>query len=116
MTGQRRVHADTRLRDSPEDRVGLMLPATISERVDDLVALADESGERTNRKELIAALILGATTAGEELAAVVRRYRRATVRDALLHPEGAGGLIYLPPRGPGPRPRAKRPPNPTQTR
>jgi hypothetical protein len=36
----------------------------ISERLDDLVTLAEQTGERTNRKELIASLIVAAPTTG----------------------------------------------------
>lgn len=108
MSTQRRVHADTPVCDAPEDRVGLMLPAPISDRVDGLVALTEEAGDRTNRKELIAFLIFAAPRVGEELAAMLRRYRRATVRDALVNPEDAGRLISLPTHRPGPRKRTKR--------
>jgi hypothetical protein len=108
MTTQRRVQADTPVRDSPEDRVGLMLPAPISVHLDALVALTEDAGDRTNRKELIASLILAAPRMGGKLAVILRRYRRATVRDALLHPEDAARLIDLPIHRPGPRRRTKR--------
>jgi hypothetical protein len=107
MTTERRVQADMPVRDSPEDRVGLMLPAPISVHLDALVALTEDTGERTNRKELIAFLIFAAPRVGDELAAMLRRYRRATVRDSLLHPELAGRLVHLPTHRPGPRRRTK---------
>lgn len=108
MTSQRRLPANTPLRESPEQGVGLSLPIPISDRVDALVSLTEAAGDRTNRKELIASLILAAPALSEELAAGLRRYRVAAVRDALLDPERAGDTINVQGRRPGPRPRKRR--------
>lgn len=107
MTPQRKMPASTPLRDSPEQGVGLSLPIAISDRVDALVALTETAGDRTNRKELIASLILAAPALSDKLAAGLRRYRVATVRDALLDPETAHQNISVPVRRPGPRPRKR---------
>jgi hypothetical protein len=100
-----RVDATKRLRDCAEGTVGLALPRPLSDRVDALVSLADDHGERTSRKELIAALILDAPVDGSRLAKLLSRYRLATARDALLDPESAGATIPLAERRPGPRAR-----------
>jgi hypothetical protein len=103
----RRVSADTPLSDVEEHHVGLALSHPISHRVDELVRLLEATGERTNRKELMASLILGAPAAGDELAQLVRRYRTAVVRDTLLDPDRGGAVITVPIRKPGPRRRRR---------
>lgn len=85
--------------------MGLALSHPISDRVDALVDLIESAGERTNRKELIAALILAAPVQPDQLAAVLRGYRQALVRDALLDPRQAGATVHLKPHRPGPRRR-----------
>jgi hypothetical protein len=107
MTAQRRISADTALRDCPEGNVGLAFPLPISDRLDALVALAEAAGDRTNRKELLASLILATSPIGQELAAALRNYRRATARDARIDGKSSS-TILLPSRRPGPRPRKRR--------
>lgn len=106
MTARRRVDAATPLPACPETRIGLSMPSLISDRLDDLVALAEEVGEHTNRKELLASLILAAPTAGADVSTLVRSYRLAKARDALL-----GGnddqFIAIRSHRPGPRPRGR---------
>lgn len=107
MTTRRKIRADTPLRDCPESRVGIALPAPISQRVDDLVELAEGAGERTTRKELLGALILAAPTRGQDLAATLKTYRLATARDTRGDGVAEGPTMPLPHRRPGPRPRKK---------
>lgn len=104
----RRLPADTPLSDLEEHSVGLALSDPMSDRVDALVRLVDGTGDRTNRKELIAALILGARPLGDDLAQLVRRYRAAVARDTLIDPDSAGPVLALGTRKPGPRRRRKR--------
>ncbi len=99
------VRADTPLADLDERSVGLALAVPLSERLDALVRLVEASGDRTSRKELIAALILAAPTEGEDLAGFVRLYRKALARDALLDPGAAPDQLALEVRKPGPRRR-----------
>lgn len=99
------VQADTPLVDLDERSVGLALAVPLSERLDALVRLVEASGDRTSRKELIAALILAAPPDGEDLAACVRVYRTALARDTLLDPAAAPDHLALEPRRPGPRRR-----------
>lgn len=107
MATRRRISADTPLPECPEKRIGLSLPAPISERLDDLVTLAEQTGERTNRKELIASLILAASTTGEEVAALLRNYRQAKARDARPGGATAEATIVIRSHRPGPRPRRR---------
>jgi hypothetical protein len=107
MTSRRRISAATPLRECPESNVGLALVLPISDRLDALVSLAETSGSRTNRKELLASLILAAPTDGEELAEAVRSYRRSSAGQARLDGEDGGSSLTVAPRRPGPRPRRR---------
>ena len=108
MSTRRGVSQDTPVRDCPDRNIGLVLPAPISDRVDELVALAESAGDRTNRRELIAALILVAAARGDELAKALRQYRRSTVRDALVVRKKLSGPVQFSTHRPGPRPRRSR--------
>lgn len=100
-----RIPADALLRGLDEHSIGMALSEPISARLDDLVALVEGVGERTNRKELLGALILAATPEGAALAALVHRYRTAEVRDTLVEPGAPSRYVRFPPRRPGPKPR-----------
>lgn len=54
-------------------------PIPLDNFLDRLVALADEAGQKTTRKELAAAIILQAPREGDALAVLVTTYRKATV-------------------------------------
>lgn len=101
----RRTPADAPLRGLPERNVGLALSDPVSARLDALVALADAAGERTNRKELVAALIVGADSESGHLVALVRRYRTAVARDTLIKPGEVPSQLVFPTIRPGPRRR-----------
>ena len=68
------------LRDAEPLRVGASIPQPLDTRLDALVRTAERAGERTNRRELVAALILATPTAPTELADLLHRYRRAPDR------------------------------------
>src|SRR5438128_7350815 len=90
----------TPLPSCPERSVGLSLPVPINARLDLLVRLAAQAGERTSRKELAAACILGRARWG----------RRARALTASL-PQVAGS-VRLPER-PRTRGRARAAPCPS---
>ncbi len=96
-----------KLRDCPEDQVTVAVPSPLNTRLDGLVELANEAGENTIRKELVAALILEAEESGETLSEIVRGYRVAVARDAVV--EGQDEARFLKPerQPPGPRTRKK---------
>jgi hypothetical protein len=83
------------------------VPAPLSDRLNALVDLLDAAGERTSRKELIAALIFATQPLSEQLADMLRAYRHASVRDALVEPDRDAETVQLAPRKPGPRPRRR---------
>jgi hypothetical protein len=107
LRSHKRISAGTPLRECPEYNVGLALVAPISDRLDALVALAESGGDRTNRKELLASLILAAPTDEESLTEAIRKYRRALAGEAQLRAEATTNDWTLLPRRPGPRPRRK---------
>ena len=109
MASEHRISASTPLRECRESNVGLALAWPISERLDALVTLAEANGERTNRKELLASLILAAPSEGDELVAAVRRYRQSSAGEARLGGGDANTEVTVYPRRPGPRPRRKQP-------
>lgn len=91
-----------------ERAVGLVLPDPISDRLDQLVDCAEDDGERTSRKELIASLILDAELDGPSLATRIRRLRLATVRDVVAQVSPDQAVATNAPRRPGPRARMER--------
>lgn len=107
MTSRRRISATTPLRDCPESNVGLAFPLPISDRLDALVSFAEASGDRTNRKELLASLILAAPSEGHELVEALRKYRQSSAGEARLDGRDADTALTVSPRRPGPRPRKK---------
>jgi hypothetical protein len=72
-------HADearTNLSRSHDKQVGLRIPLAVDARLDRLVDAASIVGERTNRKEIVAALIADCPEDGEALSQRLRRYRK----------------------------------------
>ena len=89
----------------PEAQHGLVLPTPLSARLDALVQIARDGGERTNRKELIAALILAASESDTAIARAVRTYRRATVQNAFVAGQDREPFLDTRPSPRGPRRR-----------
>lgn len=83
----------------------MSLPSPLNARLDALVSRANAAGENTSRKELLAALILGAPEAGDDLGVAVRRYRTAKSGDAVVDGEDASAFLDERAVRPGPRPR-----------
>lgn len=107
MKHRRRIDADTPLAKCPERNIGLYMPIPLSNRVDDLVDLVEATAERTTRKELIAALLYAAPTDAKELSEIVKAYRVASARDALIHVPPDARTVTLSTARPGPRKRQK---------
>ena len=105
VSKRRRIAADTPLRNCPERNIGMALCDPISDRLDDLVSLAESSFDRTTRKELVASLILAAPTDGTALLELLRSYRQSTAEQARLDEREAGTPLIASERRPGPRPR-----------
>lgn len=78
------VGADLRLDGSPDRQVSFRIPLALDQRLDALVERAVEAGERTNRREVLSALLFAAQADGQQLGTILRTYRRASVGDAVL--------------------------------
>lgn len=106
MTNQRHpVGADQRLDGSPDRQVSLRMPLALDQRLDALVDRAIEAGERTNRREILSALLYAADGDGEALGKLLRQYRRASVGDAVLDVATDDNVISFARHQPGPRTR-----------
>lgn len=93
---------ETKLTACQQRSVTIGLPGPLNERLDRLVELADEEGARTNRKELLAALVLAAPESEAQLDELVRTYRKARARDAAVA-EDLGSVLAFKRHQPGPR-------------
>ncbi len=105
---QRRIRADAALRDLDEHSVGLSFCDPVSERLAGLAEIAESGGERTSRKELVAALILAAPADEAHLSSLLWTYRRATADDARLDGRASGSDLIVPQRHPGRRGTSRR--------
>jgi hypothetical protein len=100
-----RLDLDEKLIASEETNAAIDWPLAVHHRLDQLVACAVDEGERTTRKELAAAIVFSAPESGAQLSKVLRKYRRARVRDALLNVPTGENVVELKRPGPGPRVR-----------
>jgi hypothetical protein len=95
---------DDRIRDWPEVATNIGLRRPIEWRLQQLLdRLDDEAQERTSRRELISALILAAPESGASLSRLIKRYRAATARQAIVGDELPTSITELP----RPRKRAR---------
>jgi hypothetical protein len=101
------VEIDSRsaLRDAPEKPIGVSVPMPISRRLDQLVEVAESTGLRVFRKDLVAALILAASEDPEDLSKLVLACRTAKAGDARVSGDNQGAILELAQPKPGRRPR-----------
>lgn len=97
------VRVDELLRTSRDKQVGLRWPYAVDQRLDALVERAVTAGERTNRRELLAALVFSVAPTGDELGGILRSYRLATIGDVILDARISGKVVSLVNHKPGPR-------------
>lgn len=96
-----------RLVEQRECHLAVLVPVPVSERVEALTEALDRAGYgRVPRKELVGAILFAASTDVGDLAELLRRYRVAKVREAVVGEVPSGRIIRFPERAPGPRPRA----------
>ncbi|SRR6266536_3297015 len=99
------VRLDARLDSCKEKNAAVAWPLPVDRRLDELVESVREFGDRTTRKELAAAIILATPDDPDALSDMLRSYRRATVRDALVAPIEEANVVSIHRHKPGPRPR-----------
>lgn len=83
-------------------------PIPLDSLLDVLVGLADDAAQRTTRKELAAAILFAAPRNGDELAALLTRYRSARVVDVAPGASAGESAIPFRIRRSGPRSRSPR--------
>jgi hypothetical protein len=99
------IPPETPLPSCPERSLGLSLPVPINARIDLLVELAEQAGERTSRKEIVATCILGSPDTADEIVRWLRIYRKSPADSAYTSAAKRGDVLELRPARPGPRPR-----------
>lgn len=83
------------------------LPGPLSERVDQLVERIRTEGT-VPRWELVSALILAAPEDPKYLSEILRKFREATVRDALVGVAPSDSVLVLDTHRPGHRPATRK--------
>ena len=82
--GDRHFHPDILLRQQVIRQGQLVLPLAVDDKLDHLVEITLAEGRvKTFRKEVIAALIASVPPDGEEIAAMLGRYRAQTVGELM---------------------------------
>lgn len=109
MRGEGQQRLDFSLDSFSERQIGVSLPSPLDVRLDVLVERAIEAGERTTRKEVLAALVLAAPESGDELAAMLKRLRLARATTAVVEGEDQGRFLVDESAPPGPRSLRKAP-------
>jgi hypothetical protein len=94
---------DARVISCPDKQAAVAWPLPVDARLDQLLGLARDAGERTSRREIVAALVAMCDLSGEDLGALLRRYRTRRVRD-LVHVATDADFVPFARQRPGPRP------------
>jgi hypothetical protein len=82
---------------------GIRWPSLVDHRLDELVGLAKEAGERTNRAELAAAIVCGSPADPPRLRKMLTSYRQADGRAVLVDAPGNSSSFEPRRHPPGPR-------------
>jgi hypothetical protein len=98
-----RIQPGDELRSVEERPIGVSVPVPISWRLDQLVELAESTGARVFRKDLVAALVLASTEDPDELSRLVGDYRTATAAEAAVGSGSVAEVLELRPAKPGRR-------------
>jgi hypothetical protein len=85
----------------PNRNCGVQWPLPVNERLERLVKRANQTGERTTRRELLSAIVATFEASDDEVSQMLRNYRRMTVGEVV------GGedtnVVRIEQYGPGPR-------------
>jgi hypothetical protein len=88
----------------PDRQAGISWPLPVDAKLEELLNAARAVGERTSRREIVAAIIAMTEFTGEELSDLLHRYRLAHVGD-VLQPSDTSNVVKFTQHGPGPRKR-----------
>lgn len=67
----------------------------VNQRLEELVKRAKSLGERTNRRELLAAIVTAFDADDDAFTHVLRRYRMASVAEVSLRPVEQGNVVSI---------------------
>lgn len=98
-----RLDADELVVSFAEKQGAVAWPLPVEVRLERLLEQSRLAGERTSRKELVAALVALANPTDAQLGKMLRRYRTARVRDILPVAADENVVPFIR-QGPGPRP------------
>lgn len=106
-----RYDLDASLQEVRTKQTSLAWPHPVDERLEALVEAATDAGERTDRREVLAALVSTTELSGAKMARRIKKYRAMDVRAVVPDVQATtGGQVELPHRPPGRRPgRAPQP-------
>jgi hypothetical protein len=96
------LDADSFVIDAPQKPASINWPIPVEVRLEQLLDQAKEAGERTNRKELVAALVATSKLSNTQLERMLKRYRKAKVREIVSVPAGEN-VVPFSKQPPGPR-------------
>ncbi len=101
--GKSALPRSTRIEQCPVVQTNVCWPVPVDQRLNELLGQLVHLGSgETSRSQLLAALVATAPIKGEELEALLRRYRTLTAGGIVLQRKGS---IEIPVRRPGRRPR-----------
>ncbi len=96
------LDADSFVTDTPEKPAAINWPLAVEARLEQLLDQAKAAGERTTRKEIVAALVATSKLSDAQLDRMLRRYRKAKVREILSVPADEN-VVPITKQRPGPR-------------
>lgn len=103
VSGSQPLDGDQRVDESPRRNCGVAWPLAVDARLEELVRRANAAGERTNRRELLSAIVCAFDPEPDEFSSVLRAYRTMTVAQVALTEPDADNVVHIKRFGPGPR-------------
>ncbi|HEU0086240.1 MAG TPA: hypothetical protein VFQ77_01055 [Pseudonocardiaceae bacterium] len=91
------------VRTAKDKQIGVRWPIPVDARLDALMERAVEAGERTTRREVVAALVATTDLDGEAIGRLLRKYRTMRVREVLLDTPADARVVRIAGQRPGPR-------------
>ena len=99
------IDPQLRLPDCPPKTTTMVFPVPVDVRLDGLVTLLTEGGDRTSRQEVTAALIFHAPDSAQSLSRILRAYRTARAGQAQLASQTPENVLTFQRQKPGRRKR-----------
>jgi hypothetical protein len=101
--GSHALGADELVDAAPRRNCGVQWSLPVDARLEQLVRRANAAGERTNRRELLSALVCWFDPDTTDFREMLRRYRTSTVAEVSLSEPDSENVVHIRKYGPGPR-------------